>query len=239
MAVSLKREKRVPTAIRLAYLIQRIPLVSPKRRLRFFLDLAWFAERMSHEYSFQVLASQAHPIRHHSVSFLEQHLSAEQTVLDVGCGSGELASQISRLVKKLICIDHNAENIRLAKAQNYETDVEILETDALRYLESSPNQVDVVLLSHILEHIDNPAEFLCSLTTFCNFMYIEVPDFEKDHLGAYRVLTNSSLLYTDVDHVTEFDRALLWSVLKDAGLAVIEAEYRHGVIRLWCQTTSR
>lgn len=45
----------------------------------------------------------------------------------------------------------------------------------------------------------------------------------------------SSLVYSDGDHVSEFDREELQEPVKRAGLDVVDAEYRFGLQRLWCR----
>ncbi|MCB9163525.1 MAG: hypothetical protein H6592_03675 [Flavobacteriales bacterium] len=87
----------------------------------------------------------------------------------------------------------------------------------------------------MLEHLDGPEEFLQRFKGFFQWIYIEVPDFDKTYLNHYRQLLGSTLIHTDDDHVSEFDREELNAMLQRVGIEVVDAEYRFGVQRLWCR----
>ncbi len=67
------------------------------------------------------------------------------------------------------------------------------------------------------------------------WIYIELPDFDKGYLNHFRVAVGSNLVYTDDDHVAEFDRDELRELLERCGISIVEAEYRFGIQRLWCR----
>jgi hypothetical protein len=46
---------------------------------------------------------------------------------------------------------------------------------------------------------------------------------------------NMPLVYTDADHVYEFDRYEMMDLLKNAGLEIVSAEYIFGLQRIWCK----
>ncbi|ETW91962.1 MAG: hypothetical protein ETSY2_55150, partial [Candidatus Entotheonella gemina] len=108
--------------------------------------------------------------------------------------------------------------------------------DVLNFLRTSADQsFDVVVLSHVLEHLDNPQAFLSTLSQISKYFYIEVPDFESSHLNLYRSMIKTDLNYTDNDHVSEFDRRELADIIKQAGLAIEICEFSFGVMRYWCR----
>ena len=45
---------------------------------------------------------------------------------------------------------------------------------------------------------------------------------------------NSKLIYTDNDHISEFDRAELRELVQKCGLTIQKEEYRFGVQKIWC-----
>ena len=67
---------------------------------------------------------------------------------------------------------------------------------------------------------DNPSEFLKSVSGSFKRIYIEVPDFESTPLNLVRVDVGSKLIYTDEDHVTEFDRVELERIIAMSGLTI-------------------
>jgi hypothetical protein len=44
-------------------------------------------------------------------------------------------------------------------------------------------------------------------------------------------------MFTDLDHVREFDRRELSGLVEGAGLTVLETDHRLGVLRMWCSTS--
>jgi len=105
----------------------------------------------------------------------------------------------------------------------------------LEYLNKQEQSFNVLILSHILEHLDEPKAFIQKFKGFFNNIYIELPDFDATYHNHYRVKTGTSLIYTDMDHVTEFDRFELQDLIKSCNMEIVEAEYRFGVQKLWCK----
>ena len=92
---------------------------------------------------------------------------------------------------------------------------------------------DVLILSHVLEHVDRPEEFLRSIRA--SRIYVEVPDFDSTILNAVRLRRSRSWIYTDEDHVAEFDRDELEEMFRSCGLAVLDCEFRWGFLRYWLE----
>lgn len=100
---------------------------------------------------------------------------------------------------------------------------------------SNEPKYDVLILSHILEHRDNLAQFLLDYKNYFHFIYIQVPDFDRGYLNHYRHDLKMNMIYTDNDHVGEFNRYELSELLSSCVIGIAEAEYRYGVQKLWCQ----
>ena len=91
----------------------------------------------------------------------------------------------------------------------------------------------MLILAHVLEHLDNPKEFLNKYKVFFNYMYIEVPDFNKDILNTFREDLGSPYIYTDEDHINEFERGQIKEIIESCGLTIEEARYTVGIQYLW------
>jgi SAM-dependent methyltransferase len=217
-----------------AYRLHKLPMISDRAKMKLDLDLAWIFSRLAHEMSSQVFPPEQHPLRTNSVDFLRRHLRPEQTVLDLGCKYGVLARLIAPLVEEIVGVDHDAAALGVARRENSADNVSYIDADALEYLTSSKRRFDVLLLSHILEHIDDPDAFLARFAPFFRFVYIELPDFEADYFGHYRTALGSTLNYTDTDHVAEFDRDEIARIIGAAGLEVVDSEFRFGLQKFWC-----
>ena len=158
-----------------------------------------------------------------------------KVVLDLGSGTGEIGSAIAESAKEVIGIEYDKKIIDIASSRHRKDNLFFVESEALTYLEQSTKKFDVLILSHILEHLDEPETLLLSFKKYFTYIFIEVPDFDRYYPSHYRKDLNMELIYTDGDHVIEFDREGLIALLTECGITVIEAEYRFGVQKLWCQ----
>lgn len=237
MGLKLKREKPKSFILTLIYRLQKLLPLSAKTKMNLFLDLEWIFERLALEHSFTFYSVENHPIRKFSIDFILRNITENDIVLDLGCKYGELATLISKKAKKTVGIDHDKKAID--KANELNTDVSekltFVHDDALNYLNSTKEKFDVLILSHILEHLDDPISFLQSFKQFFKKIYIELPDFDKTYLNQYRLDMNRKLIYSDSDHINEFSREELLKILKDCDLEIIEEEYRFGVMKIWCK----
>jgi hypothetical protein len=214
-----------------------LPLSSEKK-LKFYLDIEWIFDRMAHERSFRVYDSFTHPIRQFTLAFLTRHLKLTDSVFDLGCSNGSLTMQIASKVTELIGVDHNERLIKQAKLRNTHSNVTFVCDDAHNYLRQNNKVFDVLILSHILEHLDDPFSFLSAYKDFFSFIYIEVPDSERNYLNLYRERLRQDLIYSDNDHVWEFDRMGIIELLQRANIIIEDSEFRMGVQRYWCRVKS-
>lgn len=234
MGLRLSRAKPRHWLLSLLYRVHKLPILSDRTKLKLDLDLAWIFSRLAHETSQTVFAPSQHPLRTHATDFLARHLRRDHTVLDLGCKYGIIAAAIAPRVKAVVGIDHDASAVAIARRDNAAPNLEYVVADALEYLSTQRRSFDVLLLSHILEHLDDPGAFLRSFAPFFREVYIELPDFDADFFGHYRSALGSTLNYTDADHVSEFDREELLQILTAAGLTVVDSEFRFGLQRFWC-----
>ena len=233
MFLKFARTKKRHFLLSLFYKLDTFFPLTKERKLKLYLDLEWIFERLAHEKSFLVFKE--HPVRNKSFQFLKSKLTKEFSVLDLGCNTGDLTYQISTCVKNVVGIDFNSAHIVKARKTYIQENIQFIHGEVIEYLQQNSQRFDVMILSHILEHIENPESFLVSCKKFFRYIYIEVPDFERSHLNVYRHELGSKLIYSDVDHIWEFDRTSMKEVIQKTGLEIIEEEYRLGVQKYWCR----
>ncbi len=229
-----RSKKRIPLLSMLYRLDQWLPF-SSKRKLGWYLDLEWIFDRLAMEHSFRHYSKETHPHRRFANNFLLAHVSPDMAVLDLGCKYGDTAVVLAERAGRVVGVDHDGGAIAEARRRHQRPNLEFQHEDALEYLTKQHTRFDLLVLSHILEHIDEPAKFLSRFKDHFQFIYIELPDFDKSYLNHYRLDLGKKLIYTDDDHVSEFDREELQALLSSLGIKVINAEYRFGLQRLWCQ----
>ena len=240
MGIEISRAKRVPSIVRLAYLLNRIPRHSNKSRLGLLLDLEWIFSHLCHEASFTAFSGSEHPLRIVTRDLLLRVFPARAQVLDLGCGSGDLLAILGEISADVVGVDHSAEQVDLARlhlAEKGLDNVRVFVTDGVKYLQGVGAPVDVVVLSHILEHLEDPSAILRDVAELCSFVYVEVPDFESQTSNEFRRLLGRPLIFSDLDHIWEFDRREITELLEGAGLMVLETDHRLGMLRLWCSSS--
>lgn len=132
-----------------------IPVLSPQKRARLFLDL----ERIFHRLALE--AAENNKLFGGIVvnSFLLNRIPKDADVLDIGCGYGRVAATLAPHVKSITGVDHNPDKIAVANKQVPQG--KFYCEDAFNFL--AGKKADVAILSHVLEHLDNPEEFLSNL----------------------------------------------------------------------------
>lgn len=235
MGIRIPRKKKRVFALSLLYRLDRLLPFSAKRKLKWYLDMEWIFDRLAMETSFKYYAPADHPHRRFANRFLLRRLTGDMCVLDLGCSSGDVTAVLAEHAAKVVGVDHDLNSISKARERYQRANLSFLHMDALDYLKGTEDRFDVLVLSHVLEHLDGPEDFLEKFKGFFTWIYIELPDFDKTYLNHYRLELGSDLIHTDDDHVSEFDRDELHELLERCGMTVVEAEYRFGVQRLWCR----
>ena len=234
MGLVLPRQKQPTLLVRLLYLLRRLPFASPRRRLRLFLDLEWIFNRFSQEESFNIYEGEDHPTVTNTQDFLAPLLQHDFTVLDVGCNVGIHTDYIARYVKETTGIDIDISLIEEARRRWSRDNLLFEVADCSSFLSTRSDCYDLIFLSHILEHLDTPEDFLLQVKGRTKYLYIEVPDFERCITNRHRQEVDTPLIYSDVDHRYEFDRNEIAALLTGCGFRIQEHEYRYGVMRFWC-----
>lgn len=86
------------------------------------------------------------------------------TVLDVGCGGGLLSEPLAKLGLNVSAIDASEKNIAAAKIHASKQGLKINYKSTL--IENMPEEskYNVVMVMEVIEHVDNPKEFLINCT---------------------------------------------------------------------------
>jgi len=116
--------------------------------------------------------------------FFMNNVNPENIVLDIGCGSGEMAFDLAQKVQKVFAVDINPKKIEKAKIKFQRDNVEYLIGDVTKDL--SEKKFDVIVLSNVLEHIENRKEFLEKIKNLAPKILIRVPMMDRDWITLYK-----------------------------------------------------
>lgn len=156
-----------------------------------------------------------------------KNLNPEWTILDVGCGNGALTFDIGRVAKKVIGIDIEETNIKIAKKRYKRNNIEFIYGDATTI--NPKFSVDCVVLSNILEHLKDRKEFLERLKRVSNRFLIRVPMFDRDWIIPYKKEMGVEWRL-DKTHQIEYTKESFYEEMQKAGLSIREQEIMWGEI---------
>ncbi len=148
-------------------------------------------------------------------------------ILDIGCGNGLLTYDLAQKARHVTAIDINKDNIEFARLNYNRENIKYLHGDATRF--NFKTRFDTVVMSNLLEHIDNRPSFLAKIRKLANTFLIRVPQFDRDWLTYYK--SELGVEYRlDPTHKIEYTMASLSQELKQAGMGIKRASIQFGEI---------
>lgn len=152
-----------------------------------------------------------------TADWLAGHIPADAHVLDVGCGNGGLLLALrARGFTRLTGLDPAQACVARLRAQGMEAYLGWVGDD----LPQQP-RFDLILLSHVLEHLFEPRLALTSLhrlLTPHGKVYVETPDAAR-----YADFPSVPWYYFDSEHINHFDRASLDNLARASGFRTVHA----------------
>lgn len=228
--LSMPRAKSRSIFISLAYRLGRVgdAIFGPRRMLRFFLNGSWLFWRFAFERSGQVYNDEFHnQSKALSEEYLQRWVTPQDTVIDIGCGLGRWCEIAAKYARSVVGIDYSEELIAAARSRTTAANVEYINGDVTRDLDG--REFDLALMTHVIEHIDDPDTILKELRQVARRLIVEVPDLESDSLNIVR-LAEDCPFYSDGDHVREYTQAVLNAQLTRNGWTVIENRKSGGAV---------
>jgi 2-polyprenyl-3-methyl-5-hydroxy-6-metoxy-1,4-benzoquinol methylase len=159
--------------------------------------------------------------------FFVDNIKEGDRVLDIGCGNGALTFDLAQKAKEVIGIDLSYENIKIAKENYSAPNIEYIIGDAIKY--NFNQRFDVVVLSNILEHIENRVKFLQKIKTLAPKILIRVPMINRDWITLYKKELGVEYRL-DNTHFIEYTLETLKEELAKADLNLEEYLIRFGEI---------
>jgi SAM-dependent methyltransferase len=232
--LSFFRRKQRSVAISVAYRGMRLAraMVGPRLLLKACLFGSWLLHRFALELSYGIFGDR---FRQTAFALTERSLapliSDSDTVLDLGCGIGRWTRVAARHAAAVVGVDYDATLIDEARRLTTDPTVEFVVGDVTRPLSEvvGGRIFDLVLLLHIVEHIEDADGFLRSLADCARRVVVEVPDFESDYLNPVRWAVGSRF-YSDADHVREYTIHTLSAQLQRTGWRLDHFQQRGGCL---------
>jgi len=116
--------------------------------------------------------------------FFVDNINASDIVLDIGCGNGALDFDVAQKAKKVVGIDLNKQNIEIAKKKYFAPNIKYLVGNATEDLPAQ--KFNVIILSNVLEHINDRVDFLRKIKDLAPKILIRVPMINRDWITLYK-----------------------------------------------------
>lgn len=160
-------------------------------------------------------------------NFFLNNISLDDNVLDIGCGNGELAFDVAKKAKNVVAVDIDPEKIDAAKTKHVGQNIKYKIADATKDL--NEEKYDVIMLSNVLEHIENRVEFLEKIKPLADKFLIRVPTFDRDWVPLYKKELGIEWRL-DLTHYIEFTEKTFREEIFAAGLKIESLYVQFGEI---------
>ncbi len=159
--------------------------------------------------------------------FFVDHVAPTDRVLDVGCGRGMVANDVAKKAKKVVGIELDPKNVAFAKEHYQRPNLSYVIGDALKDI--PPGEFDVIVLSNVLEHIDQRVSFASSLKNLAPKVLIRVPMITRDWKVLYKKEIGLDYRLDDT-HFIEYTEEVFRQEMAQSGLEIETLVIRFGEI---------
>jgi SAM-dependent methyltransferase len=151
----------------------------------------------------------------HVTSLCAQAGIRPASTLEVGCGDGALLSELHArdFGGALHGVEITAAAVRIASAR---TEIDSVGMYDGEHLPAPDGAYELGIVSHVLEHVPDPAKLLAEVARVCGAVVMEVP--LEDNLSAKRAGKREHA--DEVGHLQHLSRAAARAIVAQAGLVV-------------------
>ncbi|HEY3129988.1 MAG TPA: methyltransferase domain-containing protein [Acidobacteriota bacterium] len=154
-------------------------------------------------------------------------ISVSDTILEVGCGSGNLLLDACASARRGLGVDISAAALKFCHSLNPGNCL-LVRADG-SHLPVATNSTDKAMLIEVLEHLSNPEEFILEMKRVLvpgGMALITTPNYSVTSLWPLveRLLdiTGMTPKMAGAQHITLFDRKRLERVVRQAGLDIVK-----------------
>ena len=166
--------------------------------------------------------------------FFLSNIDFDDTVLDVGCGNGSVAYDIAKKANSVMGIDIDEEKIRDAKKNFLLDNIEYICGDIINW--PFKKKFDVIILSNVLEHIEDRTKLLKKIGELGRKFLIRVPMINRSWVALYK--KEMGIEYRlDRTHKIEYTMGSFTGELEKAGLKICDYSVQFGEI--WAVVSSK
>ena len=155
------------------------------------------------------------------------NINEDSTILDIGCGIGALAYDLSKKAKNVVAIDISKNAIKFARERYSRENIKYIIGDATIY--DFNESYDYIILSNVLEHIKDRNNFLKKIIPLAKQILIRVPIFNRSWLTLYKKQLGMEYKL-DPTHYIEYTYNSFLNEMDNSGLKIIDYSIQFGEI---------
>lgn len=160
-------------------------------------------------------------------SFFTDNIETGHRVLDIGCGIGVVANYISKKAEKVVAIELEESNLEKARSLFPKTNIEYILGDATMY--EFDGKFNRIVLSNVLEHINDRINFLKKIQHLSDTLLIRVPMIDRDWLVLYKKQLGLNY-FSDPGHFIEYTHQSFDQEITTAGMHIEKISIQFGEI---------
>jgi 2-polyprenyl-3-methyl-5-hydroxy-6-metoxy-1,4-benzoquinol methylase len=158
-------------------------------------------------------------------NFFLKNIDSNDSVLDVGCGNGSVAYDLSKKAKRVVGIDISKKNIELARKKFSGKNLQFILGDATKI--KLPTNFDIIILSNVLEHIEERVNFLKKLGEISPKLLIRVPLITRDWISVFKKECGQEYRLSK-DHHIEYEEEKFREEIETSGLKIKDYYVKFG-----------
>ncbi len=193
-----------------------------------------------------VLNGGVHP-KHRLMAYetwFKEQIQPGWRVVDIGCGIGMTSACLADKAKQVFAIDFHQPTIERARASHKHSTISFVCGDATTFDYKTLGEIDCVVMSNVLEHIEDRRQLLNNLRTqvmwspgHAPILLIRVPMITRSWLVLYKRELGMEWR-SDLTHFIEYTKEQFTKELSSSGLAIDLIEITFGEIWAVCSIST-
>jgi len=165
-------------------------------------------------------------------AWFKAHIEKGWTVLDIGSHEGGMARYVADTAHAVYGIEIREAYIAAAREQTTQKNIVFIHADATQYDYAQCESIDCIILSNVLEHLDNRIAFLEYLTSQVPWkkakrLLVRIPLITRDWITGYKKSLGLPYFLDDT-HTIEYTENEIKNELHAAGFTIQSAVVQFG-----------